>query len=121
MHDGVGFIRSWPALPRVVVSGVISLAKVLSSERSVVCDSQVFLSVHTLPIARVDAEDRYVVDKIESVSGTSFPHFISMPSKSSDDLSCTGFYGVSCYLGFREEFQLDVCAYVSFFHWSIWT
>lgn len=102
------------------MSGLISLAKVLSSERSVVCGLQVFLSVHTLPIARVDAEDRYVVDKIESVSGTSFPHYISMSSKTSDDLSCTGFYGVSCYLGFREEFQLDVCASFYSIPWSTW-
>jgi len=46
-HSFVGFIRQWPALPRVVV----------------------FLSVSILPIPVVPAESRYVVDKVRSVKG----------------------------------------------------
>jgi len=46
-HTFIGFIRQWPALPRVVV----------------------FLSVRLLPIARVPQEERYIVDKVRSVDG----------------------------------------------------
>lgn len=42
-----GFIRQWPALPRVVI----------------------FLSVHVLPMAHVSIEDRYVVNKVHAVQG----------------------------------------------------
>ncbi|KIY45499.1 potassium transporter [Fistulina hepatica ATCC 64428] len=46
-HTFVGFIRQWPALPRVVV----------------------FLSVYILPIARVPPSERYIVDKTRAVEG----------------------------------------------------
>jgi len=63
-HTFVGFIRQWPALPRVVV----------------------FLSICVVPVARVQEDDRYVVRKVRSVEGM---------------------YGVTYYLGFREEFNID--------------
>ncbi|KZP18771.1 potassium transporter, partial [Athelia psychrophila] len=46
-HTFIGFIRQWPALPRVVI----------------------FLSTRVLPVARVPVEERYVVDKVRSVDG----------------------------------------------------
>ncbi|KAI0061789.1 potassium transporter [Artomyces pyxidatus] len=64
-YSFTGFIRQWPALPSFAI----------------------FLSVNVLPIGHVTLEDRYVVEKIESVPG---------------------FYGVSYYLGFREEFEMQV-------------
>ncbi|TEB40003.1 potassium transporter [Coprinellus micaceus] len=64
-HTFVGFIRQWPALPRVVI----------------------FLSVCVLPCASVEPEDRYMVTKVRSLEG---------------------FYGVTYYLGFREEFDVQV-------------
>ncbi|KII86101.1 hypothetical protein PLICRDRAFT_44566 [Plicaturopsis crispa FD-325 SS-3] len=46
-HTFTGFLRQWPALPRVVI----------------------FLSVCVLPLPRVASEDRYVVSKARSVEG----------------------------------------------------
>ncbi|KAF8627713.1 hypothetical protein AX15_004284 [Amanita polypyramis BW_CC] len=46
-HTFVGFIRQWPALPRVVV----------------------FLSICVIPIARISDEDRFVVRKVRSLEG----------------------------------------------------
>jgi KUP system potassium uptake protein len=46
----------------------------------------VFLSVCVVPIARLSEDDRYVVRKVRSIEGV---------------------YGVTYYLGFREEFQID--------------
>ncbi|KAF8349491.1 potassium transporter [Amanita rubescens] len=63
-HTFVGFIRQWPALPRVVI----------------------FLSVVVVPLAHISDEDRYVVRKVRSLDGI---------------------YGVTYYLGFREEFHVD--------------
>ncbi|KAK2465375.1 hypothetical protein APHAL10511_002729 [Amanita phalloides] len=64
-HTFVGFIRQWPALPRVVI----------------------FLSVCIVPIAHVSEEDRFVVRRVRSLEGI---------------------YGVTYYIGFREEFRIDV-------------
>ncbi|KAJ6621773.1 potassium transporter [Mycena sp. CBHHK59/15] len=64
-HTFIGFIRQWPALPRVVI----------------------FLSVSVVPIAWVSKENRYGITKVRSVEG---------------------FYGVTAYLGFREEFDIRV-------------
>ncbi|KDQ61961.1 hypothetical protein JAAARDRAFT_204343 [Jaapia argillacea MUCL 33604] len=50
-------------------------------------DVVVFLSVRVLPTARTDPSDRYVVDKVRTVEG---------------------FYGVTYYLGFREDFGVKV-------------
>ncbi|KAI0060612.1 potassium transporter [Artomyces pyxidatus] len=47
----------------------------------------IFLSVNVLPIGHVTLADRYVVDKIDTVPG---------------------FYGVSYYLGFRDEFEMQM-------------
>lgn len=47
IYSSSGFIRQWPALPRVVI----------------------FLSVCTLPTPRVDPQDRYVVNKARTVEG----------------------------------------------------
>ncbi|KAF8870459.1 potassium transporter [Infundibulicybe gibba] len=46
-HTFVGFIRQWPALPRVVI----------------------FLSVCVVPIARVPRDDRYVLTKVRTIDG----------------------------------------------------
>ncbi|KAH8825021.1 potassium transporter [Flagelloscypha sp. PMI_526] len=46
-HTFVGFIRQWPALPRVII----------------------FLSVNVLPTARVATEDKYQVNKVRSIQG----------------------------------------------------
>ncbi|KAJ7486154.1 potassium transporter [Mycena galericulata] len=46
-HTFVGFIRQWPALPRVVI----------------------FLSVSVVPIARVPREERYAITKVRTVAG----------------------------------------------------
>lgn len=46
-HSFVGFLRQYPALPRVVI----------------------FLSVRVIPVARVPPEDRYVVNKVRSLDG----------------------------------------------------
>jgi len=64
-HTFIGFIRQWPALPRIVI----------------------FLSIRVLPVARVPSEERYVVDKVRSVSG---------------------FYGVTYFIGFRDKFDVKV-------------
>ncbi|KAJ6452540.1 potassium transporter [Mycena vitilis] len=64
-HTFIGFIRQWPALPRVVI----------------------FLSVSVVPLARVTVEDRYAITKVRSVQG---------------------FYGVTAYLGFRDNFDIRV-------------
>jgi KUP system potassium uptake protein len=60
-----GFIRQWPALPRFGI----------------------FLTVSVLPVAHVDAVDRYVVSRVDSLPG---------------------FYGVAQYRGFRDEPSLDI-------------
>jgi KUP system potassium uptake protein len=61
-----GFIRQWPALPRFGI----------------------FLTVSVLPVAHVDDTDRYVVTRVDTLSG---------------------FYGVAQYRGFRDEpsFHID--------------
>ncbi|KAF9013196.1 potassium transporter [Cyathus striatus] len=64
-HTFVGFIRQWPALPRVVI----------------------FLSVSIVPIARVPPENRYAVNKVRSIDGL---------------------YGVTYYIGFRDDFNVQV-------------
>jgi len=46
-HTFIGFIRQWPALPRVVI----------------------FLSVCIVPMARVPKDDRYVVTKVRTIDG----------------------------------------------------
>ncbi|KAJ7797662.1 potassium transporter [Mycena olivaceomarginata] len=46
-HTFIGFVRQWPALPRVVI----------------------FLNVSVVPIARVSAEDRYAITKVRTVEG----------------------------------------------------
>lgn len=46
-YEHVGFIRKWPALPRVVI----------------------FLTVRMLPAARIPMDDRYTVTKIPNVEG----------------------------------------------------
>ncbi|KAF8476540.1 potassium transporter [Russula ochroleuca] len=61
----VSFIRQWPALPRFGI----------------------FLTVSVLPVAHVDAVDRYVVSRVDSLPG---------------------FYGVAQYRGFRDEPSLDI-------------
>ncbi|KAF9481220.1 potassium transporter [Pholiota conissans] len=64
-HTFTGFIRQWPALPRVVV----------------------FLSVCIVPTARVPVEDRYALTKVRTIEG---------------------FYGVTYYIGFRDDFDVKV-------------
>ncbi|TFK33003.1 potassium transporter [Crucibulum laeve] len=64
-HTFVGFVRQWPALPRVVI----------------------FLSVCVVPIPRVPIEERYVVNKVRTIEG---------------------FYGVTYYIGFRDDFDVQV-------------
>lgn len=61
-----GFIRQWPALPRFGI----------------------FLTVSVLPVPHVDDIDRYVVTRVDTLSG---------------------FYGIAQYRGFRDEpsFQID--------------
>lgn len=50
-------------------------------------DAKVFLSVCVLPMARVPPDERYIVNKVRSLEG---------------------FYGVTYYLGYREEFDVQV-------------
>ncbi|KAE9408952.1 potassium transporter [Gymnopus androsaceus JB14] len=64
-HTFVGFVRQYPALPQLLV----------------------FLSVSTLPIARVAPEDRYDVVKTRSLEGC---------------------YGVTYHIGFREHFDVKI-------------
>ncbi|PFH49945.1 hypothetical protein AMATHDRAFT_62055 [Amanita thiersii Skay4041] len=64
-HTFIGFIRQWPALPRVII----------------------FLSVCVVPVARVPEEDRYVITKVRTFEGI---------------------YGVTYYLGFRDDFDINV-------------
>jgi len=47
----------------------------------------IFLSVCLLPVPKVPADERYDVDKVRSVKG---------------------FYGVTYYIGFREDFEVNV-------------
>jgi len=47
----------------------------------------IFLAVRTLPVARVAAEDRYAVTKVRSIQG---------------------FYGVTYYLGFSDDFDVKM-------------
>ncbi|OSX64573.1 hypothetical protein POSPLADRAFT_1073955 [Postia placenta MAD-698-R-SB12] len=46
-HSFIGFLRQWPALPRVVI----------------------FLAVRVLPIAHMPPEDRYAVTKVRTIQG----------------------------------------------------
>ncbi|KAF8139183.1 potassium transporter [Mycena galopus ATCC 62051] len=46
-HTFIGFIRQWPALPRVVI----------------------FLNVTVVPVARVSSEERYAITKVRTVEG----------------------------------------------------
>jgi KUP system potassium uptake protein len=80
-HSFVGFIRRWPALPRVVVRlfGAVP--------RSFVNVLQIFLSVRVLPIARVAEEERYMINKVSAVEG---------------------FYTTTYYIGFRDDFDVQV-------------
>ncbi|TFK27651.1 potassium transporter [Coprinopsis marcescibilis] len=64
-HTFVGFVRQWPALPRVVI----------------------FLSVCVTPLARVPKNEQYIVTKVRSLDG---------------------FYGVTYYLGFRDNFDVQI-------------
>ncbi|KAJ7069610.1 potassium transporter-domain-containing protein [Mycena amicta] len=77
-HTFVGFIRQWPALPRVVI----------------------FLSVTVVPVARVPAADRYAITKVRTVEGKCVQPSIAFL------IYDLGFYGVSVYLGFREDFDV---------------
>ncbi|KAG8950975.1 hypothetical protein FRC00_007465, partial [Tulasnella sp. 408] len=64
-HTFYGFLRQWPSLPRVVI----------------------FLSVKTMNVNRIPAEERYNVSKVRTLQG---------------------FYGVTYALGFRDDFNMDV-------------
>ncbi|KAF9561755.1 potassium transporter [Agrocybe pediades] len=68
-HTFIGFIRQWPALPRVII----------------------FLSVCVVPVARVPTEERYVVSKVRTIEG---------------------FYGVTYYIGFRDDFDVQIKALI---------
>jgi len=48
---------------------------------------KIFLSVCILPVPRVPADERYDVNKVRSVKG---------------------FYGVTYYIGFREDFEVNI-------------
>ncbi|KAI0264210.1 potassium transporter [Gloeopeniophorella convolvens] len=61
----LGFIRQWPALPR----------------------AGIFLTAQVLPVAHVEAADRYVVTRVDAVPG---------------------FYGVAQFLGFRDRPSLHM-------------
>lgn len=65
-HTFMGFVRQWPALPRVVVCLKRRLQRSVSLTSAI---PQIFLSVRVLPVARVSSEDRYVVDKVRSITG----------------------------------------------------
>ncbi|KAJ3576321.1 hypothetical protein NP233_g493 [Leucocoprinus birnbaumii] len=64
-HSFTGFICQWPALPRF----------------------SVFITVHVLPVGHVTLDDRYVVEKVETLPGV---------------------YGVTYYLGFREYVDVEI-------------
>ncbi|KAG8998098.1 hypothetical protein FRB90_012379 [Tulasnella sp. 427] len=64
-HTFYGFLKQWPSLPRVVI----------------------FLSVKTMNVNRIPAEERYVVSKVRTLQG---------------------FYGVTYALGFRDDFNMNV-------------
>ncbi|KAF8520592.1 potassium transporter [Hysterangium stoloniferum] len=64
-HTFVGFLRQYPALPRVVI----------------------FLSIRVLSVARVNPDERFIVDKVRSLDG---------------------FYGVTYQRGFKEEVDVDI-------------
>ncbi|KAG6848963.1 hypothetical protein H0H93_012435 [Arthromyces matolae] len=80
-HSFIGLVRQWPALPRVVI----------------------FLSVSIVNVARVPKEERYVVSKVRSVEGSLFTTIIALYLN-----SATGFYGVTYYLGFRDDFDVKI-------------
>lgn len=69
-HTFYGFLKQWPALPRVVV----------------------FLSVRIMPIAHVEKEEQYRINKVRSLPG---------------------FYGATYMKGFRDPFHIDVDAIVA--------
>ncbi|KAJ7600944.1 potassium transporter [Mycena floridula] len=64
-HTFIGLIRQWPALPEVLI----------------------FLSVCTVPVARVPLQERYAVAKVRTLEG---------------------FYGVTYFCGFRDDFDVQV-------------
>jgi len=63
-HTFYGFLKQWPALPRVVV----------------------FLSVRIMPVAHVDKEEQYRINKVRTLPG---------------------FYGATYMKGYRDKFHID--------------
>jgi KUP system potassium uptake protein len=88
-HSFVGFIRQWPALPRVVI----------------------FLSVRILPMARVAPEERYVVNKVNAVQGAVL-RYSNITRSLTSIFIALGFYSASYYLGFRDDFDVQIEALV---------
>ena len=65
---------------------------------------KVFLSVCVVPLPRIPPDERYIVNKVRAVEGiTSF-----FTSITHDTQIFPGFYGVTYYIGFRDDFDVKV-------------
>ena len=69
-----------------------------------------FLSVNTLPIARVPLEDRYTVVKVRSIEGQNQHLSLGNPPPYH---TLQGFYGVTYNVGFRDGFDVKVCSNIA--------
>ena len=63
-----------------------------------------FLSVCVVPLPRIPADERYVVTKVRSVEGMAF--FLRLQHTILKHFP--GFYGVTYYIGFRDDFDVRV-------------
>ena len=105
-HSFVGFIRQWPALPQVVVS--LPLINLYHQRASYWCtpgrSSCRFVSFRLLGF--LQASDTMSTKFVRSkVSGrTPF----APRARCDPILHRVGFYGVTYYIGFREDFKINV-------------
>ena len=103
-HSFVGFIRQWPALPQVVVSllSVISITSGLLND-TIPKDLHVGLS----PSGCQDSGRSALRCRQSSFGQRSVVRFPSCRAPIVT-LLCVGFYGVTYYIGFREDFEVKV-------------
>lgn len=61
------------------------------------------MSVCVVPLPRIPADERYVVTKVRTVEGIALFYIFNSMLK-----HFPGFYGVTYYIGFRDDFDVRV-------------
>ena len=61
------------------------------------------MSVCVVPLPRIPPDERYIVTKVRTVEGITF-----FTSTTHNAQIFTGFYGVTYYIGFRDDFDVRV-------------